>query len=93
MPRWTRVVGTGVAFVGPCRVFHILALPDANNDYADVYDGVDTGSGKKFCRVYSTTKTIQHLPLGEGVIFDRGVYVDGKDAAVETTIVFEPLAG
>lgn len=91
MPRWTRIVGGGLAYEGPCEVFHIVFWPDANSDYADIYDGLDTSSGKKFCRIEAPVQLTEQVSLVPGVIFDRGIYIDGIDSAVETTIVFEPL--
>jgi len=91
MPRWTRVVGDGLVYEGPCLIFDIILWPDSDGDYADIYDGLDTTSGKKFCRIEAAASTTRHLRFGPGVVFDRGIYVDGCDSAVETNIVFEPL--
>jgi hypothetical protein len=87
-----RVVGDGLVYRGPCTIFHIVFWPDANNDYADIYDGFDTNSGKKFCRIEAPVQLTEQVSLVPGVVFDRGIYVDGIDSVVETTIVFEPLA-
>jgi endoglucanase Acf2 len=65
--------------------------PDSDADYADVYDGRDPTAGKKFCRVEASSQNTRHISLGQGVPFDIGIYVNGKDAAVETTVVFTPL--
>jgi hypothetical protein len=89
--RWVRVVGDGLVYTGPCVVFHIVVWPDANGDYADVYDGHDTSTGKKFCRIECPVQLTEQVSLVPGVPFDRGIYVDGKDSAVETTIIFEPI--
>lgn len=89
--RWVRLLGDDLIFVGPCLVTHILMHPDANQDYTDVYDGRDTTSGKKFCRLGNATRTGRHLNLGAGVRFENGIYIDAYDAAVETTVVFIPL--
>ena len=90
-PRWVRIVGDGLAFSGPCLLTHIIMWPDANADYADVYDGRDTTSGKKFVRVEAAVQTTRHINLSQGVRFDVGIYIDGKGSAVETTVVFIPL--
>lgn len=88
--RWVLIVGDGLAYTGPCLVTHIIMLPESNSDYTDIYDGRDTTSGKKFARILSATTTTRHISLGQGVLFDVGLYIDGKDSAVETTVVFVP---
>lgn len=90
-PRWTRFAGDALVYTGPCLLTHILVHPDANHDYADIYDGRDATSGKKFCRIATATRTARHISLNPGVRFDNGIYVDATDDAVETTIVYIPL--
>lgn len=88
--RWVRIEGDGPAYSGPCLLTHILFKPDANHDYVDIYDGRDATTGKKFCRLSTANRTIGHINLHPGIRFDLGIYVDGYDAAVETTVVFIP---
>lgn len=88
--RWTRQAGDFLAYSGPCLVTHIIVWPDSDEDYADIYDGRDATSGKKFARVESGDSDTLLLNLEPGVRFDVGIYVDGKDSAVETTVVFIP---
>lgn len=89
--RWVRVVGDGLVYHGSCLLHDILLWPDVATDYVDVYDGRDTTSGKKFCRVEADIDESRHLHFGNGVAFDKGIYIDGADSAVETTVVFTPL--
>lgn len=89
---WKHIAGDGLIYDGPCIVTHILVTPDANHDYADIYDGRDTTSGTRFCRAKAANRTTKHIGLGQGVHFGRGIYVDAYDAAVETTIAFIPLS-
>lgn len=89
--RWVRIKGDGVVYSGPCLLHDIILFPDVAEDYTDIYDGRDTGSGKKFCRVEADVDKTEYLGFGSGVPFDIGIYVDGKDEVVETTIVFTPL--
>lgn len=88
---WRRVAGDGLVYDGPCIVKQIIFWPDADGDYADIYDGRDTTSGEKFCRIEVANSTTRHIGLGNGVHFGRGIYVDGIDDAVETTVAFIPL--
>lgn len=88
--RWARITGNGLVYSGPCLLTHILMEPNAANDYADIYDGRDTTSGKKFCRVSSSVVITRHISLGQGVPFDVGIFIHGFDAAVKTTVVFIP---
>jgi len=89
--RWVRICGDGCLYSGACLVHTIIVYPPTAADYSIIYDGRDTTSGKVFCSVYCSASNTWKLNLGQGVSFDRGVYVDGKDADVETTIVFTPL--
>lgn len=88
---WHRVTGDGQAWNGPCVLKTIIFWPDVAADYADVYDGRDATSGIKFCRVEADVDGTKTVDLGEGVQLGRGIYVDGIDAAVETTVCFTPL--
>lgn len=89
--RAVRIIGDGVAWQGTCEVKAIILNPDAGNDYADIYDGLDAISGEKFIRVKSADIVTRLLSLGDGIRFDVGIYVDGYDSAVETTVVFVPV--
>jgi hypothetical protein len=86
-----RVVGDGQVYDGPCIVKVVVMHPDAADDYADIYDGRDTTSGTKLFRVRSATTSTAVANLGDGIVFGKGVYVDGCDSAVETTVSFIPL--
>lgn len=91
MPRWTRVIGDGIAYEGSCLLLGIILWPDTAADYTDIYDGRDATSGKKFCRIEADVDRTRPLNFGRGVPFDTGIYIDGMDSAVETTVIFEPL--
>lgn len=91
MARWTRVVGDGAAYKGPCLLLDIFYYPSGSKRYVDIYDGLGTGAGKKFCRVRSEGTNDVHRNFGAGVPFDVGIYVDGEQSDEETTIVFQPL--
>lgn len=88
---WRLVTGDGLIYDGSCLVKLIIFWPDVAADYVDVYDGRDTTSGKKFCRIEADVDGTKAVDLGDGVLFGRGIYVDGIDAAVETTVAFIPL--
>lgn len=89
-PRWVRIEGDGLAYTGPCTITDILVHPDANNDYADIYDGRDSTAGKPFARIEPPNTTTQHLHFSPGIPFTTGIYIDGYDLAVVTTVIFTP---
>lgn len=88
---FVRIVGDGLVYAGRCLVKGLVFWPDADADHVDVYDGVNTTIGKKFCRVEVAVSTTRHIGLGQGVVFESGIYIDGTDGAVETTVLFESL--
>ncbi len=88
--RWIRRKGDFLAFGYPCFLTRVIVCPDANQDYADVYDGRDTTAGTKLARFKSATRTTREFSFGDGVLMDGGIYVDAFDDAVETTIFFIP---
>lgn len=88
---WIHISGDGMIHEGECLVKAIILHPDAAGDYADVYDGRDAVSGVKFCRIENAVGSTLSLDLGDGVLFGRGLFVDGYDSAVEVTIAFVPL--
>lgn len=88
---WTRITGDGLVYDGPCILHHIIFWPDAAADYADIYDGRDTTTGKKFARIELEADQTRPINLGNGVVFGQGIYIDGIDATVETTVAFTPI--
>jgi hypothetical protein len=88
---YARIVGDGRVYQGPALVKAIVFVPVSGADYADIYDGLDTESGEKVFRVKAAALTTWQITLDCGVLFSRGIYVDGKDGDVETTVLFEPL--
>ena len=88
--RWARVLGDGLVYEGPCLVHSITMVPDGTDDYAVIYDGRDTTSGKPFLKLVGAYKLTRQVTFDGGAPFDQGVYVDGSDGAVETTVVFTP---
>lgn len=88
---WEQQLGDGLIYDGPCIVKLIVFWPDEAADYADIYDGRDTTSGTKFCRIEADVDETKSHNLGAGVHFGRGIYVDAIDSAVETTVAFIPL--
>jgi len=90
--RWVRQIGDGLVWEGACKVHTLILWPDADGDYACIYDGRDSISGELFCRMEAATSTTLGINLGDGEGFDSGIYVDAKDSAVEVTIGFTPLA-
>ena len=89
--RWVRVVGDGPVYEGPCLLHSVTFLPITANDYSDIYDGRDAVSGKMFARLISSVVDTLCIYYGDGVPFNQGVYIDGFDGEVETTVVFTPL--
>ena len=89
--RWVRVLGDGLVCDGPCLLHSVTFLPITANDYVDVYDGRDAVAGKLFARLISSVVATWTQCYTLGVPFDRGIYIDGIDAEVETTVVFTPL--
>lgn len=89
--RWVKVTGDGLAYSGPCLLMGLIFWPDANADYVDIYDGRDDTSGKKFCRIESSVQVTWPFCFATGVPFDVGIFIKAIDAAVETTVVFDPL--
>lgn len=89
--RWIRGKGDFLAFGFPCLLTRVIVYPDAADDYADVYDGRDTTGGTKLARFRSADKGTKLWPFERGILMDGGIYVDGYDSAVETTICFIPL--
>jgi len=88
---YVRKVGDGRVYQGAAIVHAIVLNPDAAADYVDVYDGLDATGGEKVLRIIAATATTTTVVFPAGVRFSRGVYLDAKDGAVETTVFFQPL--
>ena len=89
--RWVRQLGDGLVYQGACLVYNInLFLNDAG-DWVDIYDGLDTESGKFFQRLESAVVLNVPFRCSVGVPFATGIYLDTPDADVSVVVVFEPL--
>lgn len=88
---WQHVHGDGLVYDGPCIVKCIIFEPASANDYVDIYDGRDATTGSIFIRVATSVVVTWSLHLGDGVLFGKGVYVDGIDGDVSTVVAFIPL--
>lgn len=88
---YVRIVGDGRAYQGKALVKGIIFMPITANDYVDVYDGLDATSGELVCRIVSAVVTTWPFCMPFGVWFQRGIYLDGIDDEVQTTVFFEPL--
>ena len=88
--KWVRIIGSGLVYSGHCHLTAIIFWPDADADYVDIYDGRDATSGKKFCRIETSFSLSWHFNFSHPLGFDMGIYVDGIDDAVETTVCFIP---
>ena len=85
---YVTIKGDGLAIEGPCLVHGLILQPDASADYCTVYDGLDATSGKEFVVIDTSTIITRELLFPCPVRFDRGVYIDGLDSAVKTTVLF-----
>lgn len=88
---YVRIVGDGRVYQGRCLLRGILFLPLSAGEYVDVYDGLDAVSGEKVCRIVPYTNSVHTFYVPCGVVFNHGIYIDGYDDEVETTVFFEPL--
>jgi len=88
---WVRLAADGLAVEGSCLVHTIIFTPNNNDESVDVYDGLDAVAGKLFCHVVMFREETRTIDLGEGVPFDRGVYVAMENVGDAVTIVFTPL--
>jgi len=89
---YRHISGNGLVTDKPCILKSIMFTPNAANDWADIYDGVDTTSGTKVCRILSAVVVSWCFNLSDGILMGRGIYIDGLDDAVETTVAYVPLA-
>ena len=89
--RWTRVVGDGIAYQGPCVLKTVVFRPVTNKHYVKVYDGRDANSGKIFAQFDGAAVYTHVYNFGEGAFFDRGIYIDAEGSDDETTVIFETV--
>jgi len=88
--RWVRQVGDGLVYAGKCIVYNINLWPNDASDWVDIYDGVDSVSGKLFLRMETAVVINREFRCDKGVHFDRGIYLDMTDSDDAVTVVFEP---
>lgn len=85
---WVRLKGSGVAAVGGVHVTRVILEPAAATASITIYDGLDATVGKVFSVMHAAAKTTRSLNLGEGVRFDRGVYIANNVGTSYTTVCF-----
>lgn len=85
---WTHIQGSGVAAVGHVHVTRIIFDPNVAGAWVGVYDGIDAVAGKLFAYFTSAAKTARVFNFGDGVHFDRGVYIAASAGADRTTVCF-----
>jgi len=88
---YVRIVGSGRVYQGAAVVKTIVFNPASNEDWVDVYDGLDATSGEKVLRIVSAFVISRQINLNDGVRFNHGIYVTDIDEGTETTVFFEPL--
>lgn len=88
---YARVVGDGRVYQGAAILYAVIFQPISADDYADIYDGLDATSGEVVFRTISSAVITWHVSFPQGVRLNHGIYIDGKDDAVETTVFFQPL--
>ena len=88
--RWVHIYGDGLVYEGACLLHSVAMVPTTAGDQVTIYDGRDATSGKLFLRVVATIILTWAICFGDGIPFDQGIYVDGTDGDVETTVVFTP---
>ena len=88
--RWVRIVGDGPVYSGRCLLHSVTLYGPGAGDSVIVYDGRDSISGKLFARFLAKVVNTEVYNFGVGVPFDQGIYLDGNDSEVETTVVFTP---
>ena len=88
---WTMIKGSGLAVEGPCVLLGVIFTPDTTNDYVTIYDGIDAASGRKFAKITTAVDVTWPFHMSCHPLFAAGVYVEGIDSAVETTIIYESV--
>jgi len=88
--RWVRQLGSGKVYTGAGWLTGITVYTDTAGDYCRVYDGADAVSGKRILNVVGSTERTRWSTFGNGFRFEKGLYLDMTDTAVEATVLFEP---
>ena len=87
-----QAVGTqredGIIYTGACRVLGIHLEGPTAGDYAEIYDGTTTAGTFRFDpRIAANTSSLTYDCFGAP--FTTGIYVDGIDNDVITTVIYD----
>ena len=88
---WRRIDGSGLAYWGRCLLTDVIFWANKDGYHVDVYDGRDATSGRLLCRLMVNIGETFHFEFGTGLAMDVGIYVDGTDTTIVTTVAFIPL--
>ena len=81
------VVGDGLVTLEPTMLHGVIFTPVSATDYVIVYDGRGTIAGRKLFKLIESTVTTLSLSFPTPIYCPKGIYVDGVDSDVETTII------
>lgn len=88
---WVRKAGSGRVVQGRCVLLGFLWRCDKNDEECDVYDGLDATSGRPFTEMIGDGSSFYSFPLGEGIEFAEGIYVDQTTVNDVITVYFRQI--
>jgi len=81
------IIGDGLVTDQPTMLHGILFTPISGNDYVTIYNGRDATSGIKIGKIITAYVMTRYHTFGHPVYCPQGIYVEGSDDEVETTIL------
>ena len=89
-PRWVRISGDGLVYLGPGWLVDVVFECSAQGNQLNVYDGQDSGSGKRLFQLFWDNDRPLHMAFWPGYRFEVGLYIDQSVAADTTILNFQP---
>lgn len=81
------IIGSGLVTDQPTMLHGVLFTPISGNDYTTIYDGRDATSGTKIGKIITAYVITRYHNFGHPIYCPHGIYVDGSDDEVETTVL------
>lgn len=88
---WTRLTQDQAVAHGPCLLYGLVLLTSVTGGDVTVYDGVDSGAGRRILRAEGTADESRPVLFPVPLHCDGGIYVDVGTSVTEVLILWQPL--
>jgi len=91
MSGWSRVTESGIVANHKAILYGVILTVSVSGAEVKVYDGTDATSGRQLFTLQSLANASRPYNLNQGVVCERGIYVEIGDNVTELFLVWDSL--